>query len=61
MSEVLDVTQVAQILKVSTLTERREIHDGRLEAVRVGHKLLRIRPEAVEAYLASNAIPQEAA
>jgi hypothetical protein len=30
MSEVLDVTQVAQILKVSTLTMRREIRDGHL-------------------------------
>jgi excisionase family DNA binding protein len=54
MSELLDVTQAAQMLKVSTLTVRREIREGHLEAVRVGQKLLRIRPEAVERYLASN-------
>jgi excisionase family DNA binding protein len=55
MSEVLDVTQVAQILKVSTLTVRREINEGRLDAVRIGTKLLRVRPEAVERYLAGHA------
>jgi excisionase family DNA binding protein len=54
MSEVLDVAQVAQLLRVSSLTVKREIHKGHLEAIRVGSKLLRIRPEAVERYLAEN-------
>jgi excisionase family DNA binding protein len=56
MGAVLNISEVAQLLKVSPLTVKREIRDGHLEASRVGpgRKLVRIRSEAVEQYLAAN-------
>jgi excisionase family DNA binding protein len=50
MDEILDLDEVAAILKVSKRTVQREVGQGRLEAFHVG-RALRFRKEAVEAYI----------
>lgn len=45
--ELLTVTETAQLLRVSQMTVRRFIADGRLPAVRVG-KGVRVRREAID-------------
>lgn len=45
--ELLTIRETAQVLKVSSITVRRYIADGRLPAVRVG-KGIRVRKEAVD-------------
>ena len=47
---LLTILQVADILQASTRTVRRFIESGELEVVRVG-RLVRIRPEALTAFL----------
>jgi excisionase family DNA binding protein len=54
MGEVLNVNDIARLLKVSTQTVRREIDDGKLEAFRVGKKSLRVSSEAFEKYVAAH-------
>src|SRR5687767_8544271 len=49
--ELLTVHETAQLLKVSPITVRRFITDGRLPAVRVG-KSVRVNREAVDALIA---------
>lgn len=49
--ELLTVHETAQLLKVSPITVRRFIMDGRLPAVRVG-KSVRVNREAIDALLA---------
>jgi excisionase family DNA binding protein len=48
----LTVTEVADTLRVSTMTVYRLIHAGEIAAVRVG-KSYRLREEDLDAYLAS--------
>jgi excisionase family DNA binding protein len=48
--ELLTVAETAEALKVTTITIRRYIADGRLPAVRVG-KGVRVRKEAVDQLL----------
>ena len=50
LSPLYSVREVAEQLGVHPETIRRQIHEGRLEAVRVG-RLLRIPKEALEALL----------
>ncbi len=45
------VSQVAGMLGVHPETIRRLIHDGRLDAIRVG-RVLRVDPRSVEAFVA---------
>lgn len=51
-SRFLTVAEVAQIMRVSTMTVYRQIKAGELASVRVG-KSYRIPEDAVDAYLAS--------
>ena len=41
--ELLTITEVAQIAKLSTQTVRRHIKDGVLPALRLGKKMIRVR------------------
>lgn len=52
MEQLLTIDQVAERLSVSRSTVRTLIYDHRLASVRVG-KAVRIRPSAVEDYLAT--------
>jgi excisionase family DNA binding protein len=56
--ELLTVDEIAKLLKVTPITVRRYITDGRLPAVRVGRRV-RVRKEAVEDLL-SPIIPSRA-
>ena len=49
MSEILNLDEVAKLLKVSKRTVQREVEAGKLEAFKVG-KSLRFRSEAVDEY-----------
>lgn len=48
--ELLTVRETAQLLRVSPLTVRRYIQDGRLPALKVG-KGVRVRKEALEQFM----------
>lgn len=48
----LTVADVANFLHVSTATIYRAINAGDLEAVKLGHRTIRIAPGAVTAYIA---------
>ena len=50
MAEILNVKDVAKILRVSERTVQREVEVGKLEAFRVG-KSLRFTTEAIERYM----------
>ena len=50
MVEILNVEDVAKLLKVSKRTVQREVEAGRLEAFKVG-KSLRFTVDAVEKYM----------
>ena len=52
-SSLVSVREVADQLGVHPETIRRLIHDGRLDAVRVG-RVLRVHREAVDRFLALN-------
>jgi excisionase family DNA binding protein len=52
---LISVREVARQLGVHPETIRRLIHDGRLDAVRVG-RVLRVPREAVEAFLAQQRV-----
>lgn len=47
----LTVRQVADILQVHPQTVQRWIREGRLDAYRVGDRLLRVTVDAVETFL----------
>lgn len=51
----LTVKEVAEQLRVSKMTVLREIHQGKLQAMRVGH-LMRIRTADFQTYLRENRI-----
>jgi excisionase family DNA binding protein len=50
-ARLYEVSQVAGMLGVHPETIRRLIHDGRLDAIRVG-RVLRVDPRSVEAFVA---------
>lgn len=52
---LLTVAEAAAILGVNAFTVRRWIKAGRLEAIRMGEKLLRIRPDAIANFLDAGA------
>lgn len=47
----MTIRQVADMLQTHPQTIQRWIRDGRLDAYRVGDRILRITPEALEAFL----------
>lgn len=54
-SRYVGVPEVAEMLGVSTMTINREIHKGRLPAVRVGRRLQILR-SAIDQYERENAV-----
>ncbi len=61
MDELLTVAEVADILRVSTMTVYRLIRSGELPAVRVGRNY-RVRRAALDAYLEQQLVePEQAA
>lgn len=50
MNEILNLEEVAKILRVSKRTVQREVETGKLEAFRVG-RALRFRSEAIAEYM----------
>lgn len=50
----LDMTirQVAELLQVHPQTVQRWIHDGRLNAYRVGDRIMRVTASSLDAFLA---------
>ena len=55
----LTVAEVAADMRVSDMTVYRLIHSGQMRAVRVGRSF-RVPPEALEDYLAREALPLQA-
>lgn len=49
--QLMTITQVADYLQVNELTIRRRVAAGQLPAYKMGNKLLRFRPEDVDALL----------
>lgn len=47
----MTIRQVADLLQVHPQTVQRWISEGRLDAYRVGDRILRVTPEALEAFL----------
>lgn len=58
MGPLMTVAEVADSLRVSTMTVYRLIKSGALPAIRVG-KNYRIRQHDLDAYLASGVVPAE--
>lgn len=50
----LTVQQVADQLQISLRTARELTRTGQIPTVKVGPRLLRVRPEALDAYLAEH-------
>lgn len=48
--EFLTVGEVAKLLRTTPMTIYTEIHDGRLDAIRIGRRTYRIPVEAYTAY-----------
>lgn len=48
---LVTLADAADALAVSTRTVRRYIADGHLEAVRLGHKTLRIKADSIERFI----------
>lgn len=55
MAEILNVEDVAKILRVSKRTVQREVELGRLKAFRVG-RALRFKSESVEEYMSNQEV-----
>lgn len=53
---LLTVADVAEVFSVSTRTVRRWIEAGRLPAVKVGHRTVRVHADAVVAFATSNEV-----
>lgn len=49
--QLVSITETAEALAVSTRTVRRYIAEGRLEAVRLGRKTLRIKLDSIERFV----------
>ena len=47
----MTVRQVADLLQVHTESVHRWIREGRLNAYRIGDRILRVTPEALETFL----------
>lgn len=45
---LVSLNDAAEILAISTKTVRRYISEGHLDAVRLGHKTLRVRVESIQ-------------
>ncbi|MBW3576840.1 MAG: helix-turn-helix domain-containing protein [Actinobacteria bacterium] len=58
MDELLTVAEVADLLRVSTMTVYRLIRSGELPAVRVGRNY-RVRRDELETYLAGQVVEPE--
>ncbi|MDP9021254.1 MAG: helix-turn-helix domain-containing protein [Actinomycetota bacterium] len=58
MDELLTVSEVADLLRVSTMTVYRLIRSGELPAVRVGRNY-RVRRGELESYLAGQVVEPE--
>lgn len=52
MSNLITLTEAANELGCSSRTVRRYIADGRVEAVRVGHRMIRVNRRSLQAILA---------
>lgn len=52
--QLLSIADAAEVLAVSTKTIRRYIAAGRLEAVRLGSKTLRIKAASIEQLITAN-------
>lgn len=50
-NELLTIPQVAKKLQVNEMTIRRWINQGKLESIRLGEKLLRIDPKALNDFI----------
>lgn len=48
--EFLTVGEVAKLLRTTPMTIYTEIHDGRLDAIRIGRRTYRISKESYDAY-----------
>jgi excisionase family DNA binding protein len=51
MSDYMTVSEVAEMLRVCRMSVYRWVNDGSLPAHRMGPKLVRIKREAVEAFM----------
>ena len=56
--ELMTVTQAAAILGVNSFTIRRWIKSGKLEAMRIGEKLLKIKPESLIKFIEASQLPK---
>lgn len=57
-SNFLTIDEVAQVLRVSKMTVYRLVQNHEIEAVRFG-RLYRVPQDAVDAYIARSALPNE--
>lgn len=48
---LVSISETAEALAVSTRTVRRYIAEGRLEAVRLGRKTLRVKVDSIERFV----------
>ncbi len=53
MNDYLRIKEVAERLAVSEQTARKLIRLGKLDAIRIGNRSLRITQESIDAYVAS--------
>ena len=53
MNDYLRVKEVAEQLAVSEQTVRKLVRLGKLDAIRIGNRSLRITRESIDAYVAS--------
>lgn len=53
MNDYLRIKEVAEQLAVSEQTVRKLIRLGKLDAIRIGNRALRITRESIDAYVAS--------
>lgn len=56
--ELMTVSQAAAILGVNSFTIRRWIKNGKLEAMRIGEKLLKIKPESLAKFIEASQLPK---
>ena len=53
MNDYLRIKEVAERLAVSEQTVRKLVRLGKLDAIRIGNRSLRITQESIDAYVAS--------
>ncbi|MGG5258812.1 helix-turn-helix domain-containing protein [Phycicoccus avicenniae] len=54
--QLVSLADAADALAVSTRTVRRYIADGQLDAVRLGHRTLRIRVESIDRFVTARPV-----